>query len=88
MGRRVMGRDTTETLIVDLYISPEDYLMHYQGQVSQVHARALDGRQVRFPSNILIPYVTRDGISGRFAIKFDQQRKFIGIERLGSSSGN
>ncbi|MEX2321659.1 MAG: DUF2835 family protein [Saccharospirillum sp.] len=31
-------------LIVDLYISADDYLRHYKGQVSQVVCEARDGR--------------------------------------------
>ena len=74
--------DSANSIIIDIYISAEDYLQHYQGQVSQVSAVARDGRRVQFPSNILQPFVTHDGIRGTFAIHFDTQHKFSGIDKI------
>ena len=71
-----------QAMIVDLYISPEEYLKMYQGVASSVRARARDGRSIRFPARILQPYVTREGISGSFIIRFDDQMKFRAIDRL------
>ena len=67
---------------VNLAISAEDYLAHYQGQANQVVARDTNGRAIRFPSNILQPFVTHEGIHGRFVIEFDAQHKFKGITRV------
>lgn len=69
-------------LIVDLSISPEEYLKMYQGVASSVHAHARDGRSIRFPANILQQFVTRDGIRGSFQIIFDDNMKFQAIRRL------
>ncbi|MBY4677996.1 DUF2835 domain-containing protein [Marinobacterium arenosum] len=71
-----------QTVIVDIHISSEQYLAHYQGRVTDVVARALDGRRVRFPSNLLQPFLLHDGIRGRFQIEFDRNGKFQGIRRL------
>ena len=40
-------------IVVDLSIDPEEWLKLYQGLASEVHARARDGRTVRFPARIL-----------------------------------
>ncbi|TXR53556.1 DUF2835 domain-containing protein [Reinekea thalattae] len=74
--------DRSNSIIVDILISAEDYLQHYQGSVSQVSALARDGRRVRFPSRILQPFVSKEGIHGTFAIQFDEHHKFAGIEKI------
>jgi hypothetical protein len=69
-------------LIVDLYISADEYLRHYKGQVSQVVCEARDGRRVRFPSSILQRFVTRSGIHGSFRIDFDDANKLVSVKRI------
>jgi hypothetical protein len=54
----------------------------YQGVVKDVVTRAVDGRTVRFPAHILRPFVTHDGVSGRFQIIFDDNHRFQTIKRL------
>lgn len=68
---------------VDLDISADEYLKHYQGVAKFVRATSRDGRTVHFPTNILQPFVRREGVQGRFIIWFDQDNKFQRIERSG-----
>jgi uncharacterized protein DUF2835 len=70
------------SLVVNLVISAEEYQRLYQGAVKDVLARAVDGRRVRFPANILRPYVTHEGVRGRFQIIFDDEHRFQSIQRL------
>ncbi|WP_132700509.1 DUF2835 domain-containing protein [Reinekea marinisedimentorum] len=76
------ANEFADSIIVDIFISADDYLRHYQGQVSQVSAVARDGRRVQFPSSILQPFVTHEGIQGTFAIRFDKHHKFSGIDKI------
>ncbi len=69
-------------IIVDLRISRDEYLKLYRGQSSMVSTRARDGRRVRFPANILRPWVLHDGIRGCFRIRFSVDGKFQDIQRL------
>lgn len=69
-------------IIVQLAISPEEYQRLYQGAVRDVLAHSLDGRRIRFPANILRPYVTHTGVRGRFRILFDGENRFEGIEKI------
>lgn len=69
-------------LIVDLNISAEQYLRLYRGEVEHVVARALDGRRVRFPAAMLRGFVSRDGVSGRFRIRYGTDGKLIEIQKL------
>ncbi len=69
-------------LVVDLAIASDEFERMYAGQVKTVLATSRDGRRVRFPANILVPFVERDGIRGSFAISFDVENKFQNIRRL------
>ena len=73
-------------ILVDLIISRDEYLRWYQGSAKTVAAHALDGRSVRFPVNILQPYVSHSGINGRFEITFSDAGKFVNIERVAGLS--
>ncbi len=71
-----------QQIVVDLSIGPDEWIKLYQGVASDVHARARDGRTVRFPARILSRFFLQDGIQGAFRIQFDDQGRFQAIERL------
>lgn len=65
-----------------LDIDAEDYLAYYRGSAREVLVRAEDGRRVRFPASALQPFVTRDGVHGRFELRFDAGHRLLGLQRL------
>ena len=67
---------------VQLQIYSESMLKVYDGRAQAVEARAEDGRIVRFPANILRPFVLKDGVRGRFWLEFDSEHRYVGIRRL------
>ncbi len=69
-------------LVLDLRISAEEFLKLYQGSAKAVFAYTREGKKVRFPAKILIPFVERDGITGSFVIDYDKQNRFQQIRRL------
>lgn len=71
-----------KSVVVNLSISAEKYKLLYQGVAQSVYTRSLDGRSVQFPAKILQPFLLRDGIKGMFKINFDDQGKYMGIEKL------
>ncbi|MFW5825658.1 MAG: DUF2835 domain-containing protein [Marinobacter sp.] len=71
-----------QQIIVDIHISPEEWIKLYQGVATDVRTTARDGRSVRFPARILSRFFLRDGIQGSFRILFDDSGKFASIERL------
>lgn len=71
-----------KAIVVNLSISAEKYKLLYQGVAQTVYTRSVDGRSVQFPANILKPFLLRDGIKGVFNIKFDDQGKYLGIDKL------
>lgn len=70
------------SIYVQLNISPEQFQRLYEGIVKTVNARSIDGRSVRFPANILRPFVTHAGVVGTFAIHFSDENRFQGIEKI------
>lgn len=71
-----------QRIVVAISISAEEYLKVYRGTGKVVSTHDTAGRRVRFPANILQRFVTREGIYGVFAIRFDQQGRFRAIEKL------
>ena len=69
-------------IIVDISISPDEWIKLYQGIATDVHTTARDGRSVRFPARILSRFYLRDGVRGSFRIVFNEQGKFEFIERI------
>lgn len=70
------------SVVVDLLISADDYLAHYQGVARDVIATTRDGLTVRFPSGRLQPFITHDGIRGSFELKFDQNNRLLEVVRI------
>ncbi|MBX2807733.1 MAG: DUF2835 domain-containing protein [Cellvibrionaceae bacterium] len=69
-------------LHVSLAIAADEYLRLYRGSARSVLATSWSGKRVRFPANILQPYVTREGVHGHFIISFDSDHRFQKIEKL------
>jgi len=65
-----------------VHIPAEEYQRLYAGAARDVSARTIDGRNIRFPANILRPFVTHSGIAGTFAIYFSDENRFVKIERV------
>ncbi|MGO1692844.1 MAG: DUF2835 domain-containing protein [Marinobacter sp.] len=69
-------------IIVDISISPDEWIKLYQGVAVDVRTTARDGRSVRFPARILSRFYLRNGVRGSFRIVFNEQGKFEFIERI------
>ena len=65
-----------------LNIDYDEYLRYYQGSAEAVLVTSHDGRRLRFPANVLRPFVTRQGVLGEFALAYDDESRFKGIRRL------
>lgn len=71
-----------KSIIVNLSISAEEFQRLYEGNVKTVFAYSIDGRRIRFPANILRPFVLHSGVQGTFQIDFDEDNRFSSIARL------
>jgi len=71
----------TKNINISLGISADEYLRIYQGSARFIQAISTEGKRVRFPANILQPFVTREGVYGDFAIVCDGEHRFKRIVR-------
>ena len=65
-----------------LDLSADRYLRYYRGRASSVSVVAEDGRRIEFPAGALRPFVTREGVQGRFEMLIDAHNRLLRIERL------
>jgi hypothetical protein len=65
-----------------LSIGAEELLRYYRGDARNVLAVTDAGLRVQFPAEILRPFVTKEGVHGVFALRFDDQNRFAGIRRV------
>ncbi|GAB1263202.1 hypothetical protein NBRC116493_27060 [Aurantivibrio infirmus] len=70
------------SLIVDIEIPVEEYQRLYAGTAKDVYAVSRDGKKVRFPAKILVPFVGHSGVSGSFIIGFNNDFRFESIEKI------
>ena len=77
-----------QRITVQLNISPERFQAYYQGVVEYVVATASDGRTVKFPARVLRPFLSYQGIQGKFEITCDANMKFQSIRRTDIASSS
>lgn len=65
--------------VIDLSIPSRELLRYYSGAASAVIAHDQYGRRVRFPATVLRPFVTRNGVYGRFVLEVDEHHRLRGI---------
>lgn len=71
-----------------LNLSAEQYLPYYQGIVKNVQVVSWEGKTLRFPANILRPFVHKDGVHGDFVLIYDANNKFKEIKRFEKHTGS
>ena len=76
------GVSLRQRYIVDLEISARAMLRYYSGAACAVVTYARGGVRVRFPAEILRPFVDHAGVRGTFALSVDEHHKLQRIERI------
>lgn len=66
-----------------LHLPPDELLRYYRGRVGMVAVTTDDGVRLRFPAVCLRPFVTLEGVHGRFLIRFDEQNRLLELVRIG-----
>ncbi len=68
-----------EQYIVELAISKQELLKYYRGAASQISAVATDGQTILFPVTAIQPFVTHEGVFGRFQLQVNSQGRLLKI---------
>ncbi len=70
--------------IFSLQLSRDQFLDYYKGSSKGLLVVAECGRRISFPPLRLIPFVTENGVSGRFLLKVDSNNRFVSLQRIQS----
>ncbi|NOY13453.1 MAG: DUF2835 domain-containing protein [Deltaproteobacteria bacterium] len=65
-----------------VHLSQQQFLRHYQGSVSAVQVLSECGRRLRFPASRLRPFLTHNGIHGRFQLTVDAENRFLSLKKI------
>ena len=68
-----------EQYIVELAIPKQELLKYYRGAASQISAVATDGQTILFPVTAIQPFVTHEGVFGRFQLQVNSQGRLLKI---------
>jgi len=75
------------SLYLELHVTADDLLDYYRGQARTVHAFATNGQTVNFPATAIQRFVTTEGVHGWFRLEFDEDHKFVRLERCAPPTG-
>lgn len=64
-----------------LHISSEEFANYYRGHARAVVVLADNGQTLSLPASAFQPFVSHQGIAGRFVVQFDQQFKLVNLRR-------
>ena len=76
-----MAQAAARRYLIDLWIPRERMLEYYNGAAEHVIAVAQSGERVRFPAAALRPFVTNEGVRGRFSFWVDERRRLERVTR-------
>ena len=68
--------------IFSLHLSRDQFLDYYKGSGKGLLVVSECGRTVSFPPLRLIPFVTNNGVSGRFLLTVDNNNRFVSLKRI------
>ncbi len=71
-----------QRLCVVINITAHEFVQYYQGAVDSILATTTDGRTIKFPINILRPFVKSNGVHGKFELVFNDQFKLVSVNRV------
>ncbi len=72
----------TNKLTFDVNLNSDQVKDYYRGKTDRVRLTAKDGTSVSIPYNILLDFLSREGIYGTFNIYYHDDGKFNRIERV------
>jgi len=56
---------------------------YYHGSASDVQVRADTGQLLKFAARHLRPFLTPQGVNGRFELQTDENQRFLSLKKVG-----
>lgn len=72
---------SNQQFFFNLQLTAAEVMPYYQGQASAIVVTTLTGQRVQFPAMHLRPFITSNGISGKFCL-LTKNNKFFSLEKL------
>lgn len=70
--------------VFSLHLTRDQFLDYYKGSAKGLLVVAECGRRISFPPLRLIPFVSENGVSGRFLLRVDSNNRFVSLQRIQS----
>jgi hypothetical protein len=77
-----MNNVVQRQFIFSLHLTHDQFLDYYKGSAKGLLVIAECGRRISFPPLRLIPFVTENGVSGRFLLNVDSNNRFVSLQRI------
>ncbi|MBE8215216.1 MAG: DUF2835 domain-containing protein [Endozoicomonadaceae bacterium] len=68
--------------IFKAYLTSEQVLEYYKGKKNSVRVKTEEGQSMSIPFDVLLKYVTHDGIGGTFEIHYTDDGQFQSIHKI------
>ncbi|WP_263080655.1 DUF2835 family protein [Endozoicomonas sp. Mp262] len=68
--------------VFSIHLNSEQVLQYYKGLKQRVQVTTTDGQSMSLPYDILLNFVTREGIYGTFEITYGSDGKLGELKRL------
>lgn len=69
------------TVHFSLSLPRDEIIRWYRGEAHVVVVHTEEGLRIQLPARNLRPFVTPDGVSGRFALRFGSDGKLLSLRR-------
>ena len=68
--------------VFSVKLNSDQVLQYYKGKKNSVRVRTDSGQTMSIPYDIMLKFVTREGIYGRFEISYSDEGKLLDLVRL------
>ena len=69
--------------VFSVKLNSDQVLEYYKGKKNSVRVRTESGQTMSIPYDIMLKFVTREGIYGRFEISYSDDGRLLDLVRLG-----
>ncbi|PHS14030.1 MAG: hypothetical protein COA86_16165 [Kangiella sp.] len=66
----------------NIKITAKELEKYYAGTAKIISVVANNGQRLQFPANLVLPYVTRSGISGHFVLDYSSSGKAKSLSKI------
>lgn len=69
--------------VFSVKLNSDQVLQYYKGKKNSVRVRTESGQTMSIPYDVMLKFVTREGIYGRFEISYSDDGRLLDLVRLG-----